>query len=436
MAEIHPFRGVRYNRSRVTDLAGVICPPYDIITPPMAEELYRRSEHNFVRLEFNRELPQDTATDNRYTRAAAILNRWLAEGVLEADGVPALYLHDHYFTHEGREFKRRGMIVRVRLETWDKMVIRPHEGTQALPKHDRLRLLWALQADISPIFAMFEDQKPSVMSLLAESAGGEPIIDLSTATGERHHVWAITAPEVVNQVCRSLAHEPLYIADGHHRYESALAYQRQRRDRSPSASGDEAFNFVMMTLVPLADPGLIILPPHRLVRGISRATLAELTTKLPEFFEMEELPLNMPDAWQQVDSWLSSEESQVSLLLCGLIPGSLLWLRLRDQAKASQMMPYFHTELYKRLEVSIVDHIILDKLLGLGGSEAGTVAYNYDQREVVAKVQAEEYQLALLLRPIKPGVIKAIADAGDRMPHKSTYFYTKLPAGLVFYRLV
>jgi len=434
VAEIRSFQGVRYNKQLVNDLAAVICPPYDIITSQIEQGLYRRSEYNFVRLESGRELPQDIATDNKYARSAAALEQWLQQGVLKVDEVPAIYIHDHYFTHEGREYRRRGIIACVRLEEWDKMVVRPHEGTLASPKSDRVNLLWALQANTSPILALFEDQGQQVSSLLAAQECNKPIINLSTAAGESHNVWAITEPAAIKQISSSLAHQPLYIADGHHRYESALIYQRERHACSSSVSGDEAFNFVMMELVGFSDPGLVILPPHRLVRGISKSTLNELMAKLELFFEIDELPLNMPGVWQQVDDLLTGEANQVKLVLFGLAAGRIFVLSLRDLAAASQMMPYFHSELYKRLDVSVVDHIILEELLGLDRErEEAFTTYSYDKVDAVNRVLSEEYQLAFLISPVKAEVVKAIADAGDRMPRKSTYFYPKPPAGLVFH---
>ena len=229
--------------------------------------------------------------------------------------------------------------------------------------------------------------------------------------------------------------QPLYLADGHHRYESTLVYQRERQACSSSVSGDEAFNFVLMTLVDFSDPGLIILPPHRLVRGISKSTLNELMAKLGSFFEINELSLSMPGIWQQVDDLLTGETDQVRLVLFGLSAKHLFVLRLRDVTAASRMMPYFHSELYKRLDVSIADHIILEELLGLSQDREGAMlTYSYDKMDAVNRVLDQEYQLAFLLSPVKAETIKAIADAGDRMPRKSTYFYPKAPAGLVFYK--
>jgi uncharacterized protein (DUF1015 family) len=436
LAEIRPFRGGRFNQELIKDLAGVVCPPYDIISPQLQQELYHRSRYNFVQVESGRELPQDTATDSKYTRSAATLERWLEQGVLVFDQTPAIYLHDYYFSYKGKEFKRRGIITRVRLEDWDKMVVRPHEGTLVEFKSDRLSLLWALQANTSPILALFEGKGGQVASLLVAQEQSQPIISFTEANGERHNIWAITQPEVINQLAGYFARQPLYIADGHHRYESALAFQRERGAGSSPLSGDEAFNFVMMTLVDFSDPGLLILPPHRLVSGISRATLSQLMAKLESFFSVEELSLNTPNVWQHVDHLLAAGEiGEVRLALFGVVEDRLLILRLRDSAAASQMMPYFHSELYKRLNVSVLDHVILEKLLGLGDGETN-IGYTYDMPDAVNRVLEQEYQLAFLLSPIKPGVIKAIADAGDRMPRKSTYFYPKAPAGLVFNRLV
>jgi len=436
MAEIRPFRGVRYNQSVVKDLSTVICPPYDIISPQLQQELYGKSDYNFVRVEF----PQDIAEDDRYVRSAATLEEWLKQGILKVDEAPAIYLHDHYFTYQGKEYRRRNIIARVRLEEWDKAVIRPHEGTLAKSKSDRLSLLWACQANTSPILALFEDKEQRVSSLLARQEQNKPVTS-SSSGGESHYVWAITEPEVINQIGTNLAQQPLYIADGHHRYESALAYQRERHTYSPSASADAPFDFVMMALVDFADPGLVILPPHRLIRGLSTSILSGLMAKLTMLFEVDELPLSSPDVWQQVDDLLVGampvEANQVRLVVFGLVAGSIFILRLRDFDDVSRMIPYFHSELYKGLDVSIVDHIILEKLLELtSDKEEGRLGYSYDREDAVNRVLGKEYQLAFLLSPVEARTVKAIADAGDRMPRKSTHFYPKAPAGIVLNRLV
>jgi len=436
VAEIHPFRGLHYNQSLAKDLSAVICPPFDTITPQLQEELYSRNQYNFVRLECARELPQDTAADNKYIRSAATLEEWLSRGILEVDEEPAIYLHDYYFRYRGREYRRRGIIARVRLEEWERMVIRPHEGTLAEPRDDRLRVLWTMQANTSPILVMFEDRGGAISSLLMAQEKDKPLLSSGSGDGEKHNLRAITEPEVVNQIKSALADQPLYIADGHHRYSSALKYRQEKSASLPSSSGDEAFNFVMMTLVAFSDPGLVILPPHRLVGGISKSVLDGLMAKLEVFFKIEELPLAAPDIWQRVDELLA-ESNKARLVFCGPAAEHLFALELQDMAAISQIMPYFHSELYQRLDVSIVDHIILDKLLELGsGTSTGKVVYTYDRQDAVNRVLERDYQLAFLLKPIKAELIKAIADDGDRMPGKATYFYPKAPSGLVFNRLV
>jgi len=435
VADIRPFRGVYYNPALIKDISSVICPPYDVILPQQQQELYLKSEYNFIRLESGREQPQDTATDNKYTRSAATLERWLTEGILEVSKTPALYLHDHYFTYRGQEYKRRSVIVLVRVEEWDNMVIRPHEGTLTEARGDRLSMLWALQANTSPILAMYEDSAATIASLLTGQEDNKPLISIKSGDGEGHTIRAVTDTEVISAISNTLAEQPLYIADGHHRYESALTYCQEKRAQSPVASGDEAYNFVMMSLVEFSDPGLIILAPHRLVRGISKAAINGLETRLKVFFEIEEVPLNIPDIWNEMERRLSSS-GRVRVGLFGVDEENLLVLTLSDLAAASSMMPYFHSDLYRELDVSIVDHIILENLLALSSDKEKTgLDYSYDISDAVERVLAQEYQIALLFSPVKPEVIKMIADAGDKMPRKSTYFYPKSPSGLVLNKL-
>jgi uncharacterized protein (DUF1015 family) len=264
----------------------------------------------------------------------------------------------------------------------------------------------------------------------------KPIISIGSSNGERHNIWAITERQDVKLICNLFNEKPLYIADGHHRYESALVYRREQSARFSSVSGDEAFNFVLMTLVDFADPGLIILPPHRLLRGLSPSSLSGLMNKLKSFFDIVEVSLDMTGVEQQIDNLLTASD-QIRLGLFGLAGKQILLLKLRDFATASKLMPYFHSELYKRLNVSVTDYIIQEELLGLASSQKeARIAYNYDWQDAVGKVLAGEYQLAFIQSPVRTEVIKAIADAGDRMPEKSTHFYPKLPSGLVFNRLV
>jgi uncharacterized protein (DUF1015 family) len=435
MAEIHPINGIRYNTKLVKDLAEVICPPYDIISAQQQGELYQRSPYNFVRVEYGQETPQDSPSDNRYTRAAAFLEQWLKNGVLTVDNPPAIYVHDHYFTYKGKEWKRRGMVARVRLEEWHRMIVRPHEGTLSGPKADRINLIRALKANTSPILSMYEDKDKTIRQVLARATADKPLARVHKLEGEKHDLWAVTKPDDLNQISSALADEPIYIADGHHRYESALVYQREQGALHPDAVPDAALNFVMMMMVTFDDPGLLILPPHRLLRGLSQSKLEELKSELPAFFEVEKLPLKGPDAWRKLDEWLAVPD-KLRLVLFGLEGDNLLLLTLHDYTVASNFMPSFHTDIYKKLDVSLVDHIILEEMLGIKPEGDSGISFNYDREDSVKKVKSGEFQLAFVIKPVRPETIKAISDASDRMPRKSTYFYPKLPSGLVVNRLV
>jgi uncharacterized protein (DUF1015 family) len=436
LAEIRPFNGIHYNPGLVKDLSKVICPPYDIIPAQMQLELYQRSDFNFVRIEYGRELPHDKDTDNKYTRAAATLEQWLKEQILVADEAPCIYADDHQFKHQGKTCHRRGIACRVKLEEWDKMIVRPHEGTLSRPKGDRLSLLWALKADTSPIMALYEDRGKIIALALDAGTRGKSTFNISAVNGESHRLWAIRDIKTIGQICGALADQPLYIADGHHRYESALAYQREKRTSARAAPERQPFDFVMMTLIDFADSGLIILPAHRLVRGISPSFLDGLLTNLHTIFKVEELPPDKVARQAQIDQLIGEDANEVKLLLCGPGKERFFRLTLTDFNSVRPMIPYFHSELYQKLDVSIVDHVILEELLGLTHEAAGTyIDYTNDALEAIKRVHEQEYQLAVIVNPVKPQAIKSIADSGDRMPRKSTYFYPKVPAGMALYRL-
>jgi len=437
LADIRPFHGIHYNRTLIKDLTEVICPPYDIITPRMQQELYQSSDHNFVRIEFGRELPRDKDGDNEYSRAASFFRSWLEQGILTSDEKPSLYIDDHHFSLRGNTYRRRSINCLVKLEDWSKMVIRPHEGTLSKPKSDRLSMLWTLQANTSPIMALYEDPEEGIAALLNAPTRKKPALTASKKNGESHRLWIVEDENVIAGITDKLAGRPLYIADGHHRYESALAYQRERYSGYPTGTKEEPFDFVMMTLIDITDPGLVILPAHRLVRGMSRPALDSLLSGLNNFFSVEEFTLDTTDISAQINGLLADKKDEVRLLLYGLKKNRLLMLSLQNFDVIRPMFPAFHSEYYQQLDVSIVDHVILEELLSLTHEmSGGYLDYIHDAASAIKKVQEGEYQIALIVSPAKPSIIKAIADSGDRMPRKSTYFYPKVPAGLVSYSFI
>ncbi|UCH51072.1 MAG: DUF1015 domain-containing protein [Chloroflexota bacterium] len=419
LAEISPFSGMRYNQEIVGDMASVICPPYDIISPEEQAAYYAKSDYNIIRLEHGMVLPDDTKANNKHSRASATFNQWLKDRVLVIDHVPSFYIHEHVFTYQNIRKRRLGLTACVRLEPWEKKILFPHENTVPGIKSDRLDLMRACAANFSPLLGLYEDMGQKVTKLLTSQASRKPAIDI-TDSGDTHKLWVANEPEFVQRVSHFLASKPIYIADGHHRYETALAYRDEKRQENPPGKGEEAFNFVMMTLVPFSDPGLIVLPVHRLIRNLSSKALAQFRSDLETSFESESAPLDENGV---------PEIRGATTRVLGLETGNVVALKPHQPSSLKEIMPQEHSEAYRKLDISIIQHLIIDKLTTL--DKSSSLAYTPDMLEARGLVESGEYQLAFLLNPIPVTTIKAIADANDKMPGKSTYFYPKLPTGLV-----
>jgi len=420
LAEICPFCGVRYNLEIVKDMASVICPPYDVISKDEQKAYYEKSPYNIIRLEHAMELPDDSDNDNRHTRASATLNQWLKDRVLVTDHVPSLYIHEQTFTYQGVRKRRLGFTACVRLEPWEKRMVLPHENTVAGIKSDRLDLMRACNANFSPLFGLYEDPGQKIAKLLSVQTSRKPALDFAT-DGEVHRLWVASEPEFIQRISHFLAPKPIYIADGHHRYETALAYQSEKRQHSPYFSGHEAFNFVMMTLVSFSDSGLLVLPVHRVVRGISTEDIDRFAKELAAVFDIESLPIENATKMPEIRGAIAR--------MVGLKKGFITGLKLRPDVHVKTLMPRDHSDAYNKLEVNILQHLVLDKLTAI---ESGvSIAYTPNAEAAVNMVDRGDYQLAFILNPIALSAIKAVADANDRMPGKSTYFYPKLPTGLV-----
>jgi uncharacterized protein (DUF1015 family) len=424
--EVSSFQGIRYNQRIAGGLAQVLCPPYDVITPEQQKLYYEENSYNAIRLEFPTESLETTG--DRYQRAAITFQQWLKHGVLQRDSVSSFYLHDHHFEYSGKKKVRRGLIARVKLEPWGNGIY-PHEETFPKAKGDRLQLMRTCRANFSPLLSLYQDSERKIASILSAASRAEPMIEtsvLSLSAGggqnegeEAHSLWAIADPEIKRELSQFLSSQPLYIADGHHRYETALTYQ-QERAQEQSLTGKEAFQYVMMELVDFSDPGLVVLPLHRLVRGIAPSKLMQLGDQLRDFFVLESVPLKTCDCQLPADSCLG---------ILGLQPGSLVVLERRQDISLEAMMPGNRSQAYREFDVSILNHIILDKILS--GAKDLEVAHTVDLKEASQQIKKRKYQLAFLLNPPKPEMVKAVANAQDRMPSKSTYFYPKLPAGLI-----
>jgi uncharacterized protein (DUF1015 family) len=427
--DVSPFRGICYNQRIVGDLARVFCPPYDVITPEQQKLYYKENSYNAIRLEFPAESPEPTG--DRYQRAAITFQQWLKHGILQIDRAPGFYLHDHHFDYSGKKMVRRGLIARVKLAPWGSGIY-PHEETFPKAKSDRLQLMRACRANFSPLLSLYQGSELKIAAILSEASRARPMIETSVFSpsrgegqgegAESHTLWAIADPEIKREISQFLSSRPLYIADGHHRYETALTYQQERVQEQADSrkSSSDWFQYVMMELVDFSDPGLVVLPLHRLVRGIESSIFGGLADQLRNFFVLDSVPLKAGDCQLPADTCLG---------ILGLQLGSMVILKRRRDISFEAMMPGNRSQAYREFDVSILNHIILDKMLGLTSKE--NVAYTVDLKEVYQQIKGGEYQLAFLLNPPQPEMVKAVADVKDRMPSKSTYFYPKLPAGLI-----
>ncbi len=423
MAEISAFHAVRYNQEIIQDMSEVICPPYDVISPEQQKAYYEKGDYNVIRLEHGMVLPTDTKTNNKHTRACTAFNQWLKDRVLLTDHVASFYIHEHCFTFQNMRKKRIGLMACVRLEPWEKKVIFPHENTVPGIKSDRLELMRACPVNFSPLLGLYEDLGQKVTKLIAVQAGRKPAIDF-TDSGETHKLWVANEPEFSQRVSHFLASKPIYIADGHHRYETALAYRDERLQQIKHTRGHEAFNFVMITLVSFSDPGIVVLPVHRLVRNISTEVLNKFRSMLEQYFELVSVPLD--------ENGLPEIAGAVTRVL-GLEPGNAIGLKLRQPSVLREVMPPGHSDTYKRLDISIVQHLAIDKLVAL--DKNASISYTPNAIDARRLVENGEHKLAFILNPIPVTTIKSVADSNDKMPGKSTYFYPKLPTGLVMNRL-
>ncbi len=422
MAEVCPFRGVRYDQQVVGDLDTVVCPPYDVITPEQQKFYYDRNPYNLIRLECG------VPTHDKYSEAARIFKKWIDRGVLKYEESPAFYVHDHNFIYRGAKRSRRGLLARVRLEPWGDGIY-PHEETGIKDKSDRLQLLRACQANFSPLFALYNDSKRQIIPILSDVSHETPIMRFGDSR-EGHVVWRITDTELQQEISHFFSTRPIYMADGHHRYETALNYQMERSSACASPMEDNAYNYVMMALVEFADPGLVVFPLHRLVRGLTSSILCRLKTQLEKFFIVDHWPLTSV----LLDKLQYELPEGSSLVVLGLEPGYLLVLRRRQDVSLQSMMPGNRSQAYQDLNISLLNHVILEKTLGFS-QNSKDVTYTVDISEAYQRINDKEYQLAFLLSSPSLETIKAITGTKEKMPRKSTYFYPKLLSGLVVHSL-
>ncbi|HYB89705.1 MAG TPA: DUF1015 domain-containing protein [Candidatus Binataceae bacterium] len=416
---IEPFRGLLYDSGVAGDIATLVAPPYDLIGEARQRELYQRSPFNIVRLELNRE-------PDPYGAAASTLAEWLAIGALKRARTPAIYLYTQSFEIERRRLSRHGFIVRIRLEEFGRGRILPHERTFAAPKEDRLRLLTAIRTNTSPIFSLYSGEHPELDRLREQVSARAPLIDATDDLKIRNELRAIDFPAEIAVVQRALAAPRVLIADGHHRYETALNYRRERRSRE-NPPEERGFDYTMMTLVACDDPGLVILPTHRVARTLRADALAGFASRAREMFEVEEF--GDRDAMRARLG--AAGRGALGVALSG--HDRLYILELKEGAAADAAMANLAPEL-RDLDVSLLHALVFERILSLSAAEigkGGIVDYTVDAAGALDAVRDGRAAGAFLMNPPSIRDLERVTDAGATMPEKSTYFYPKLLTGLV-----
>jgi uncharacterized protein (DUF1015 family) len=430
MADIRAFRAFRYDLGRVGALSDVVAPPYDVIGPELQQALYDRSPYNVIRLILNKETPADTEADNRYTRAAAHLKDWQRDDVLRQDSARALYVCYQDFEVEGRKYTRRGLLARVKLEPLGSGRIYAHEETMPGPKADRLKLFRATAMNLSPVFGLYPDPQDAVMSQIDAAVSRTLPLQATDHLGVVSRLWPVTDQHLVSAVTGLLGPKPVFIADGHHRYETALRYLQERREAGDVRDDEAPANFVLMMLVGMSDPGLIILPTHRLVSGLPDVTAEQLAAALQPHFQVEQVgrgEQGARDAWEL----LEADGSQDLLGFGTVADGVWQTARFRDPDLMDRRAAD-HSADWRGLAVAVLHVVVLDQLVPAKVGGKPECKYVHLLGEVTDAVAARRCQLAVLVPPATMGHVERIAGNLEKMPPKSTYFYPKLLSGLVF----
>ncbi len=428
MPEIQAFHGIRYDLGHVGSLSDVVAPPYDVIGADLQTQLYERHPANFVRLELNRIQPADNEADNRYTRAGRLLKSWLAQGLLFQEAAPAVYVYHQQFVVEDRSYTRRGFMARMRLSPYGEGLVYPHEETMSGPKLDRLMLTVVTKANLSPIFGLYPDPELQVDVLLDGCVAGKTPLEAIDHLGVVHRLWPVSDVSAISTLSGLIGPKPLFIADGHHRYETAVKY-RQEICESGFLSKEHPANYVLMMFVAMEDPGLAILPTHRLFRNLPSMTAEQLAAKIGGLFAMRSAGQG-PSAAREVWEELEMTDEQGTLALYTREDQQWTILELTDPGRMKMAeVAEDHGEPWRELGVSLLHRLVVENLLGC--EKPSETKYVHLIAEVTEGLATGEFPLAALVMPATVEYVRTISMQGERMPAKSTYFYPKLLSGLV-----
>jgi uncharacterized protein (DUF1015 family) len=407
-----------------------LCPPYDVITPSQQQRLLDQSPYNIVRVELSRDESGDTEASNRYTRAAHSLQAWLSSGALAEEQRHAYYLMAHTFTWAGQSYLRHGLFSAVRLREWADGVVLPHEETFSGPKEDRFKLLTATAVNVSPVFMILREQPDALRNAWKAAEASTPVIDV-TLNAERQQLWVVDDPVQVSAIAEQLEGRRLYIADGHHRYETALRYA-QERTAAEQLPAEHPAQFVLSYIATIDDPGLVVFPTHRLVRGISAERAREAIESYGSAFTTESIALNgsaaeLAGVQRQLDQ---RGRIQPTFGVLGTGDDHVTMVTLNDASVMERLAP-FATPAWRALDVSVLQTMVLSALLPTHQERDASVTYWRDPVAAIEEVHNASADVAFLMSTPSVTAMADVADAGARMPEKSTYFYPKVPTGLV-----
>ncbi len=424
MAEIKALHGLRFT-DKAGQISTLVCPPYDIVNEEERGALLQRNPHNLIRLELPRE------GDTPYDVAGDTLNTWLKEGILAEDDRQGLYIYEEQFTVEGVTKCIKGVQCRVKLEPFEKGVVLPHEETLSKAKADRFELMKACGCNFSAIYSLFFDADRAIVSRLDKLSGAAPTQEFTDAEGITHRLWCVYDQTEITAIEKLFADKKLYIADGHHRYETALNYKKHLADSGVNAP--EA-DYVLMTLVNMEHEGLVVFPTHRIVRDMPDYDTQKLLDNCKAQFEL----IPMQNGLEGAKTLLADEYSQGEKAFVLYDGKAYHGLRLKDKT-AMDSCASSHSEHYRGLDVSVLHSLILERALGIDRENMANqknLIYTRDAAEGVAQVDAGKANCCFLLNPTRVEQIAGVAAAGDKMPQKSTYFYPKIITGTVMNKLL
>jgi uncharacterized protein (DUF1015 family) len=438
MPKITAFRGLRYNLAQVGSLSDCIAPPYDVVDSQFQAELYARSPYNFIRLELTKAEAGDTEPDAIYHRAANLYRQWKRDGVLQPEPDPAIYVYHQVFDYAGRTYTRRGFMARIRLVRFGEGNIYPHEQTHAKAKDDRLRLTRACQANLSQIFGLYPDSENQAQHILEQHVASQAALEAVDHLGVIHRLWPVSDLDVIARVASLVEDKPMFVADGHHRYETACNYRDELAAAAPGGvlPDDHPAQSVLSMMVSMDDPGLIVLPTHRLIQGCPALTAEQLRAKLGNCFDCEDAgqgPQAAAAVWRQIEEL--DDQGAMALYTQVDQRWTLITAKEAAAARMREIAPQ-QSDDWRSLGVALLHRLVFEDLLGLHEHELPKPTYVHLVDEVVAGLEGKlegnhTYPLAALVMPATVDDIRAVSLHNERMPAKSTYFYPKLLSGLV-----